>query len=120
MVRRLRGEYLMRGAFRVLCSSPVQKTVELLLKRYFKNDKTKINAKALAAAAEVLRLMVIGACTAIVIGVFPVAPPTAAALSWYLIAEMIERAGEGARGTGDSEIDVAHLEKILPQLLLDF
>jgi hypothetical protein len=37
-----------------------QKLVEQLIRQHFKGDKTKINAKAVAAVCELLRLFVAG------------------------------------------------------------
>ena len=68
-------------------------TVQKLLNLFFKDDKTKINQDALKLLAELLKLFV---------------------------QEGIGRAAIQARNESAEKVDLEHLEKILPQLLLDF
>ncbi|XP_032822873.1 centromere protein X isoform X1 [Petromyzon marinus] len=68
-------------------------TVGKLLAMHFKDEKTKVNADALKLMTSLLRLFV---------------------------TEAAMRAGRQAESEAVDVVDVAHLEKVLPQLLLDF
>ncbi|XP_075928492.1 centromere protein X isoform X2 [Petromyzon marinus] len=74
-------------------SSGAQATVGKLLAMHFKDEKTKVNADALKLMTSLLRLFV---------------------------TEAAMRAGRQAESEAVDVVDVAHLEKVLPQLLLDF
>ncbi|XP_078467161.1 centromere protein X-like isoform X1 [Lampetra planeri] len=70
-----------------------RETVGKLLALYFKDEKTKVNADALKLMTSLIRLFV---------------------------TEAAMRAGRQAESEAVDVVDVAHLEKVLPQLLLDF
>ncbi len=70
-----------------------EKTIEGILKRYFKNEKTKISKEALKLIAEMARVHVV---------------------------EILMRSATEAKTTAEPEVTDEHLEKVLPQLLLDF
>ena len=36
------------------------------------------------------------------------------------VAELVQRAAEGAKEDGEDTVDGTHLERVLPQFLLDF
>ncbi|CAH1273958.1 Hypp5245 [Branchiostoma lanceolatum] len=69
-------------------------TVEKIVKQQFQdNGKTRMNTDAVKLTTELLRMFVM---------------------------EMAARASDQARSEGAGVVEVEHLEKILPQLLLDF
>ncbi|XP_025090651.1 centromere protein X-like isoform X2 [Pomacea canaliculata] len=67
------------------------RTVQSVLQLHFKDEKTKVNGDALVLTAELLRVF------------------TSAA----------ERAAMQAKKEGSKLVTVEHVEKVLPQLLLD-
>ncbi|XP_029837065.2 centromere protein X [Ixodes scapularis] len=69
------------------------KTIQELMLMGFQDEKTKMNAQALKLTCEILRL---------------------------LAHEGAARAAMQAKLQGDREVTLEHLEKILPQLMLDF
>ncbi|XP_052819450.1 centromere protein X-like [Mya arenaria] len=76
-----------------MAASFKQKTVQHILQQYFKDEKTKVNADALALLTEVISIFV---------------------------AEAVGRTTKQAKKDGDDELTLEQFEKILPQLLLDF
>ncbi|KAJ5077667.1 centromere protein x [Anaeramoeba ignava] len=68
-------------------------TLSTILRKNFKNEKTKISKDTLECVAEFLRLFV---------------------------GEAIDRASAKAQIENSENIEPEHLEKIIPQLLLDF
>ncbi|XP_046856515.1 centromere protein X-like [Xenia sp. Carnegie-2017] len=68
-------------------------TINKLLHEHFKDKKTKLTEDALKLMAEFLRVFV---------------------------AEGAARAGHQAKTESAATVEIEHLEKILPQLLLDF
>lgn len=70
-----------------------EETVKLFLGQYFKEQKTKLSPEALNLVTKLLELFV---------------------------QEAADRATEQARKENVTAVDIEHLEKILPQLLLDF
>ncbi|KAK7111492.1 centromere protein X-like [Littorina saxatilis] len=68
------------------------KTVQSVLQLHFKDDKTKVNTDALTLVTELLRVFV---------------------------SEAAERSAVQAQKDGSNRASVEHVEKILPQLLLD-
>lgn len=70
-----------------------ESTVTKLLQEHFGNPKTKLNAEGSALVTEYLGLFV---------------------------KEIISRAERQAKTEGDSQVEGSHLEKVIPQILLDF
>lgn len=70
-----------------------EETVKLFFTQYFKEQKTKLSPEALKLITRLLELFV---------------------------EEATDRATEQAKKENVNEVDIEHLEKILPQLLLDF
>ncbi|XP_065833218.1 centromere protein X-like [Oscarella lobularis] len=68
-------------------------TVKELLNLFFKDKKTKVGTTALELASELLRIFVV---------------------------EAAARSVEIAKADSSSAVKVEHLQKVLPQLLLDF
>ncbi|GFN81915.1 centromere protein x [Plakobranchus ocellatus] len=68
------------------------KTVREALTQHFKDEKTTLKGNSLALVAELLRLFT---------------------------KEALTRAADQAKNEGDDRVTIDHLEKILPQLLLD-
>ncbi|WAQ96687.1 CENPX-like protein, partial [Mya arenaria] len=85
--------FLNYAVFKTLCFFYFQKTVQHILQQYFKDEKTKVNADALALLTEVISIFV---------------------------AEAVGRTTKQAKKDGDDELTLEQFEKILPQLLLDF
>ncbi|XP_046553764.1 centromere protein X-like isoform X2 [Haliotis rubra] len=69
-----------------------QKTVQTILQKNFKDEKTKVNSDALVLVGEVLRVFV---------------------------AEAASRAASQAKKDASDEVTIDYFEKILPQLMLD-
>jgi len=69
------------------------RTIEQLSKLIFKNEKTKFSNDALHLNGEMLRIYTL---------------------------EIAHRASKQAQSEGSSTVEPEHIEKILPQLLLDF
>ncbi|XP_077527566.1 centromere protein X-like [Haemaphysalis longicornis] len=69
------------------------KTIQELIKLHFEDDKTRISADALKMLTEMFRV---------------------------LTAEAVARATVQAKVQCDTEVSLEHLEKVLPQLMLDF
>ena len=69
------------------------KTIEEICKSGFVLDKTKMSSEAVKLTAEMIKIYVI---------------------------EALNRSAEQAMKSGDSEVKMEHLEKVLPQFLLDF
>lgn len=78
-----------------ILSRPIFKeaTVAKILQEHFSNQKTKLNAESSALVAEYLGLFV---------------------------QETLNRAVQQAKTEGSSEVEGGHLEKVVPQILLDF
>ena len=70
-----------------------EETVKLFLNKHFQGEKTKISSEALTAFTKLMELF---------------------------IQEAIERSSQQADIESMEHVDIDHLEKILPQLLLDF
>ncbi|XP_019359356.1 PREDICTED: centromere protein X [Gavialis gangeticus] len=70
-----------------------KETVNKLLRRHFRDDRTRVGGEALALLAEMLKVFV---------------------------REAAVRAARQARAEDLARVDVEHVEKVLPQLLLDF
>ena len=70
-----------------------EKNIEALTKSSFKNPKTKISSDAVKLFTELLRVHAL---------------------------EMLSRAAEQAKKEGSSQVLNEHIEKVLPQFLLDF
>jgi len=68
-------------------------TIEQLSKLQFRNEKTKFSSESLALTTEMTRVYTL---------------------------EILHRANKQARSEGCETIAAEHIEKILPQLLLDF
>jgi histone H3/H4 len=68
-------------------------TVRKLLQLFFKDKKTRVGSDALALATELLRIFV---------------------------NEAAARSAQFAKADSSAVVTVEHLEKVLPQLLLDF
>ncbi|XP_025090641.1 centromere protein X-like isoform X1 [Pomacea canaliculata] len=68
------------------------RTVQSVLQLHFKDEKTKVNGDALVLTAELLRVFT---------------------------SEAAERAAMQAKKEGSKLVTVEHVEKVLPQLLLD-
>ncbi|XP_076459176.1 centromere protein X-like isoform X2 [Babylonia areolata] len=68
------------------------KTVQSILQRHFCDDKTKVNTDALNLMTELIRVFT---------------------------SEAAERSAVQAKKDGSDVVSVEHVEKILPQLLLD-
>ncbi|KAM9177593.1 centromere protein X isoform 2-T3 [Mergus octosetaceus] len=67
-------------------------TVERLLRLHFRDDKTRVNGDALRLTAELLKVFVRAAA----------------------------RAARQAQAEDVENVNIEHVEKVLPQLLLDF
>nr|XP_060620835.1 centromere protein X isoform X1 [Anolis sagrei ordinatus] len=89
-----------RGGFK-------KETVNKLLHLYFKDDKTRVSGDALLLMVEMLKVFV-------------------RALSFALnsldpcVTEAAARGARQAETEDLTKVDVEHVEKVLPQLLLDF
>ncbi|XP_015275852.1 PREDICTED: centromere protein X [Gekko japonicus] len=70
-----------------------KETVNKLLQRHFKDDKTQVSDDALLLVAELLKVFV---------------------------REAAARGARQAQAEDLTRVDVEHVEKVLPQLLLDF
>ena len=70
-----------------------KETIKQVSKLNFKNEKTKFNNESLLLTTEMLRVYVL---------------------------EAAHRAAYQAKSEGSESVQLEHLEKILPQLLLDF
>jgi len=70
-----------------------RETVDQLSKLSFSQDKTKYNSEALSITSEMIRVYVL---------------------------EAAHRAAARAKSDGSGSVEAEHLEKILPQFLLDF
>jgi len=70
-----------------------RETVDQLSKLSFSQDKTKYNSEALSMTSEMIRVYVL---------------------------EAAHRAAARAKSDGSGRVEAEHLEKILPQFLLDF
>ncbi|XP_025892665.1 centromere protein X [Nothoprocta perdicaria] len=70
-----------------------KETVERLLRLHFRDGRTRVSGEALLLAAELLNVFV---------------------------REAAARAARQAQGEELDTVDVEHVEKVLPQLLLDF
>ncbi|KAH9494864.1 hypothetical protein Btru_015861 [Bulinus truncatus] len=69
-----------------------KKTVSAVLEQHFKDKKVTVKGNALILATEMFRIFV---------------------------KEALSRAADQAKNEGDRGVTIDHLEKILPQLLLD-
>ena len=69
------------------------KTIETLLKIHFKNDKTKISTEAITIMTELLKIHSL---------------------------ELFSRSAEMAKKEGSDIVKLEHVEKVMPQFLLDF
>lgn len=67
--------------------------IEQLAKMHFSNEKTRLSNEALAQLCEMIKIYTL---------------------------EIAHRAAEQARQEGTTTVTTEHLEKVLPQLLLDF
>lgn len=70
-----------------------QETVERLLRLHFRDGRTRVNGDALLLMAELLKVFV---------------------------REAAARAARQAQAEDLEKVDIEHVEKVLPQLLLDF
>lgn len=70
-----------------------ERTIEGLIKRKFNNEKTKLSQDALKLMCEVVKIHAL---------------------------ELMHRGAEQAVKEGAQEVSMEHLEKVLPQFLLDF
>ncbi|KAM6119065.1 centromere protein X, partial [Phoenicopterus ruber ruber] len=70
-----------------------QETVKRLLHLHFQDERTRVNDDALLLMAELLKVFV---------------------------REAAARAARQAQAEGLNKVDIEHVEKVLPQLLLDF
>lgn len=70
-----------------------EKTIEALIKSNFKSEKMKISSDAVKLFTELLRIHSL---------------------------EVLSRAAEQAKKEGSDLVQTEHLEKVLPQFLLDF
>uniref|UniRef100_K7G724 Centromere protein X n=1 Tax=Pelodiscus sinensis TaxID=13735 RepID=K7G724_PELSI len=77
----------------VSCSLFIQETVNKILHLHFRDDKTKISSDALLLMAEMLKVFV---------------------------REAAARGARQAQAEDLDRVDIEHVEKVLPQLLLDF
>ncbi|XP_035198153.1 centromere protein X [Oxyura jamaicensis] len=68
-------------------------TVDRLLRLHFRDDKTRVNGDALRLTAELLKVFV---------------------------REAAARAARQAQAEDVEKVNIEHVEKVLPQLLLDF
>ncbi|XP_021270502.1 centromere protein X isoform X1 [Numida meleagris] len=97
--RKVRGSGAERAAPARLGLAPLtaalsaQETVERLLRLHFRDGKTRVNGDALLLMAEMLKVFV---------------------------REAAARAARQAQAEDLEKVDIEHVEKVLPQLLLDF
>ena len=70
-----------------------EETLKLFISKCFKEEKTKISSDAVVVLTKLMDMF---------------------------IKEAIERATQQAEVESVDEVDIEHLEKILPQLMLDF
>ena len=70
-----------------------EETIKLFITKHFQEEKTRLSSEALSAFTKLLELYV---------------------------DEALNRANEQARLESMRDVSIEHLEKILPQLMLDF
>ncbi|KAI8382930.1 hypothetical protein BD560DRAFT_444053 [Blakeslea trispora] len=90
-------------------------TVSKVFKTAFKSDNSKVNKEALQLCAEFFRLFVVGKSSFIAIDML-----ASQLLTCHI--EAVHRSSDEQDVMSESKgsIEVEHLERVLPQLLLDF